>query len=321
MSKPRPPTESRETVLALESLKPPTAGLGEVFPSRVEVPDLATQPVTYPEVDDLVCKYTGLLTWQPVPEDAAGYEEVRLAIADLRTRRVAIESRRKELKESALRYGRLVDDAAKKLTVKIEEVEEPLVAHKKAVDDHRARVKREAEDRERAEREARMKAEREEQEARIREQRARLEAEQKAFEDAKRAAAEEKRREAEALAASQREMAAREAELTAREQRANAPAPLAVHEAIGNLPPPAEVGADHAAPVASGTQAGALLPENDLQRDRDMCLVVAGELRRIGRTPDGSVLMRTPRGRWMFRMVTEHLLSAIGDLEEFAKET
>ena len=38
-----------------------------------------------------------------------GYEEVRLAIADLRSTRVAIEKRRVELKTDALAYGRLVD--------------------------------------------------------------------------------------------------------------------------------------------------------------------------------------------------------------------
>ena len=97
-----------------------------------------------------------------------GYEEVRLAIADLRTTRVGIEKRRVELKADALAYGRLVDSEAKRYTALLLEIEEPLSQQKAAVDDAKARVKAEAEAARQRELEAKIRSERDAEEARLR---------------------------------------------------------------------------------------------------------------------------------------------------------
>lgn len=117
-----------------------------------------------------------------------GYEEVRLALADLRGTRVAIEKRRVELKADALAFGRLVDSEAKRFTALLMEIEKPLSQKKHDVDYEKARLKAEAEAAKQRELEAKIRAEREAEEARLRaireaeearlaEERARLEAE------------------------------------------------------------------------------------------------------------------------------------------------
>lgn len=81
----------------------------------------------------------------PLAADTSqGYEEVRLAIAQIRETRVAIEKRRVELKAEALKYGRIVDSEAKRFTDLLVAIEDPLKAKKQAVDDEKARVKAEA---------------------------------------------------------------------------------------------------------------------------------------------------------------------------------
>ncbi len=171
-------------------------------------------------------------------DSAKGYEQVRLAIADCRNMRVAIEAKRKELKADALEYGRMVDSAAKTLTGLIEELEEPLKLKKAAVDDEKARIKREKEEAERARIEAELQAKREAEEAErraVREaeeralaaERARIEAEQRALAEEKaKLDAERKRLEAEELARREAEEArireAREREDAARRERERA---------------------------------------------------------------------------------------------------
>jgi len=73
----------------------------------------------------------------------AGYEEVRVAIGHLRDTRVSVEKRRVELKADALAYGRLVDCEAKRVTLLVTEIEDPLKAKKAAIDDAAARIKAE----------------------------------------------------------------------------------------------------------------------------------------------------------------------------------
>ena len=128
-----------------------------------------------------------------------GYEAVRVAIGHLRTTRVAIEKRRVELKADALAFGRLVDSEAKRFTMLVEEIEEPLKAKKAVIDDEATRVKREAE----AEKIRALEAE-------IAANRARQEAEAKALRDAEEArlAVERKALEAErAVLAEERRLA------------------------------------------------------------------------------------------------------------------
>lgn len=125
--------------------------------------------ITDAAIDVLRDEYSGLKI-----ETTADYEKVRLAIADVRDRRVTVEKTRVELKAGALEYGRKVDSEAKRITALLTEIEEPLKAEKQRVDDEKARVKREKEEAERAKIEAELKAKREAEEAEA----ARLKAEQ-----------------------------------------------------------------------------------------------------------------------------------------------
>ena len=68
------------------------------------------------------------------PDDKAGYDAVKAAIADVRSIRTGIEKKRKELKDLALRYGRAVDDEAKRLTSEVSQIEERLKTEKERTD-------------------------------------------------------------------------------------------------------------------------------------------------------------------------------------------
>ena len=89
----------------------------------------------------------------------AGYEEVRIARRDCVSTRTAIEARRKQLKADSLDFGRRVDSVAKELTALVESIERPLDAKIKAIDDEKARVRREAEEAKRREVQAKIDAE------------------------------------------------------------------------------------------------------------------------------------------------------------------
>lgn len=132
-------------------------------------------------------KYAGF----KMAADNSNYEEVKGAVAELRKTRGEIEKRRVELKADALAWGRKVDGDAKLLTAAIAEIEDPLHAQKKAVDDAAAeaawqkanaeRIEREAEElakRQAAEAKARM--ERRQEEAKLKVEREALAAERKA---------------------------------------------------------------------------------------------------------------------------------------------
>lgn len=130
----------------------------------------------------------------------AGYEAVKAGISEVRTYRTGVEKSRKELKASALEYGRKVDAEAKRVTNLLLEIEEPLKERKAAVDEaidreklarqQEALAKIEAE-----ERKAREVAEAAERAERAR-KRAQIEAEQKAEQE--RLAAEQRKQAEEA---------------------------------------------------------------------------------------------------------------------------
>lgn len=132
-------------------------------------------------------------------DTAKGYEDVRVAIAELRGTRSKIETRRVELKADALEFGRKVDAAAKTLTSLVVEIEEPLKAKKAVVDEAKEKARREAAAAEKAALEAKVRAEREAEEARLKAERdvedarllavgKRLAAERAVFEEQKRKA-------------------------------------------------------------------------------------------------------------------------------------
>ncbi len=191
-----------------------------------QAPPTATQIVSFHVTEDAVrvelAKFKELSAETP-----EGYEEVRSAIAYCRTTRGAIETRRVELKADALAFGRRVDATAKQLTALLEEVEAPLKVKKQAIDDEKARVKREREEAERAAFEAQIRVEREAEEARLKAEReadeARLKVEREAEElrlreirEAEEARLREERRiEDERLAAERAELQAQQAQLEA----------------------------------------------------------------------------------------------------------
>ncbi len=158
------------------------------------------------------------------------YEIVRSAIGDLRDARVKIEKRRVELKADALAFGRLVDSEAKRFTVLIEAVENPLKAKKALVDDAKAREKAEAEAAKiraieaeiaanRARQEAEAKALRDAEDARLKIERERLDAERRQLDEERRKVEEAGRAQREKDAAALRLEQARQAEVEAAQRR------------------------------------------------------------------------------------------------------
>lgn len=115
--------------------------------------------------DDLVAELSKLKDECAALDPAAGpeaYEASRVAVGKLRTSRTAIEKRRTSLKSEHLERGRRIDAAAKFLTAKIEEIETPLLAKKRAVDEAEARAKYGRENAERIAKEAKERQEAEE---------------------------------------------------------------------------------------------------------------------------------------------------------------
>jgi len=122
-------------------------------------------------------------------DDTAGYRQVHAARMNVKAKRVEIEKTRKKLKADTLAYGRKVDREAKRLTAMLEPIETHLLKEEKAVDDEKERIrnairlKREAEERAKAEaEEAARKARREAEEAELRAERERLDVERRAVE-------------------------------------------------------------------------------------------------------------------------------------------
>ena len=174
------------------------------------VAPLVKYSVTDAEIATLRTRFNHLTVDTP-----DGYEEVRLAISELRDLRGAVERRRVELKADALAYGRAVDTEAKRITGHLREIEGPLQSQKDYVDAEKERRKQEAIEAKRREVEAQIRAEREAEEARLRAERQAEEA-RLAVE---RARLEEERR---VLEAQRREAAAAEAVRVERERAAQA---------------------------------------------------------------------------------------------------
>ena len=77
-------------------------------------------------------------------DDEESLKKVRDMRLMLRSVRVAIEKRRKELKDSALKYGQRVDAEAKRITAIIEPQETRLIAEEESVEREKQRVRDEA---------------------------------------------------------------------------------------------------------------------------------------------------------------------------------
>ena len=102
--------------------------------------------VTDAGIAELEAKHRGLVV---AHGDKKGYLALTQAIAEVRTARTDVEKRRKELKQDALEYGRLVDSTAKAITERLEAIETPLKANKEQIDAENERIKREKEEAER----------------------------------------------------------------------------------------------------------------------------------------------------------------------------
>lgn len=138
----------------------------------------------------------------------AQYRESTKALQVVRETRTSVEKRRVDLKRDILAAGRLVDSEAKRITALLLEIETPLKAKKDAVDDEKARQKREEEEaRLWAERE--LEAQRQAEEKKKADEAARIERERLAAEraefEAQKAAAAKEREQAEAAARLERQ--------------------------------------------------------------------------------------------------------------------
>lgn len=103
------------------------------------------EPITFP----IIAEKIGELSREYMPLKVAGLDdsnglkvvhEARMVVKNLR---VNVEKRRKELKASALEYGRNVDSAAKQITDLLTPIEEHLESEENAVAEERERIKRE----------------------------------------------------------------------------------------------------------------------------------------------------------------------------------
>ena len=168
--------------------------------AELMTPEPAAVPAKFSPSDAAIAKLSE--RYMPLTiagiDDTEGFREVHSARMVCKNHRVDIEKTRKALKEDALKFGRIVDGEAKRLTALLEPIETHLETEEKRVADEKeriknaarlkleaeAKVKREAE-------EARIKAEQQAEAARLRVEREKLEAD-RAFEAAKQRAAQAK---------------------------------------------------------------------------------------------------------------------------------
>lgn len=97
-------------------------------------------------IAELRKQYTGLKI--SGLEDKKGYELVRMARADVRGKRTGVEKMRKHVKSDYIIIGKEIDKEADRLTVMLEEIEGPLAAELKRIDDEKEAIenqKKEAE--------------------------------------------------------------------------------------------------------------------------------------------------------------------------------
>ncbi len=77
-------------------------------------------------------------------DDRVGYVQVHEARMKVKAKRVEVEKTRKALKADALRYGRVVDGEAKRITALLRQVEDPLAAQLDKVKEIKEEAKRKA---------------------------------------------------------------------------------------------------------------------------------------------------------------------------------
>lgn len=88
------------------------------------------QIITDESIEELAKRYSPLEIIDP-----GSYRIVKSALNDIRSYRMAVERKRKELKKDALEYGRKVDGEAKRITGLLKPIETKLSEKKQAADD------------------------------------------------------------------------------------------------------------------------------------------------------------------------------------------
>lgn len=96
--------------------------------------------VTDAAIEAMRQEYGGMLI-----TDTKSYRAVVKAIGEVRSKRLAVEETRKELKKDALEWGRAVDAEAKRIKGMLEPLEKQLKATKQAEDDRKDAIKAEKE--------------------------------------------------------------------------------------------------------------------------------------------------------------------------------
>jgi len=129
-------------------------------------PMLATPEITKPELvqfraqDAAIAKLAE--AYLPLRinglDDKQGFVAVHDARMIVKNTRVAVEKKRKELKEDALRYGQAVDTEAKRLTALLAPIEDHLQAEEDAVVYERERIRRAADEAKQAKLQGRLDA-------------------------------------------------------------------------------------------------------------------------------------------------------------------
>jgi hypothetical protein len=99
--------------------------------------------VTDAAIADMKHRLSGLTVTSV--EDKEGYDLVKSGWQEVRNLRIAVEHKRKALNRNAIDYKNAVDGEAKRITVLLEEIEEPLKERKEWFDLEKARIKAEAE--------------------------------------------------------------------------------------------------------------------------------------------------------------------------------
>lgn len=100
--------------------------------------DIADAVISQMGKDYMVLTVSGL-------DDKEGYKSVKEARLTVKSHRVEVERRRKELKEDSLRFGRAIDAEAKRITSMLEPIETYLQSQQDIIDKEKERVKLEAE--------------------------------------------------------------------------------------------------------------------------------------------------------------------------------
>lgn len=105
------------------------------------------EKLEYPVADDAITELAEEYLSLHIADvnDSEGFKLVHEARMNVKKKRVAIEKTRKQLKKSALEYGRKVDDEAKRLTALIAPIEEHLSSEEDAYNAERDRIRQEEE--------------------------------------------------------------------------------------------------------------------------------------------------------------------------------